>query len=57
MVEQLIKLIATIPFAIIIYNLYKLVGFEGVVIGLLSVIYLEIILRGDNNGTMDKKSR
>ena len=53
MVKQLIKLIATIPFAIIIYNLYKLVGFEGVVIGLLSVIYLEIILRGDNNGTMD----
>ena len=53
MVKQLIKLIATIPFAIIIYNLYKLVGFEGIVIGLLSSIYLEIILRGDNNGTMD----
>ena len=47
--KQSIKLIATIPFAILIYGLYKLVGFEGVVIGLLSMIYLEIILRGEDN--------
>ena len=46
-IEQSIKLIATIPFAILIYGLYKLVGFEGVVIGLLSMIYLEKILRGE----------
>ena len=47
MVRQLIRIIVSIPFAIIVYYLYKLVGFEGTVIGLLSMIYLEIILRGE----------
>lgn len=49
MIRQLIRIIVSIPFAIIVYHLYKLVGFEGIVIGLLSMIYLEIILRGEDN--------
>ena len=47
--KQLIKIIASIPYAIIMGYLYTLVGFEGIVITLLCMIHLDLLVGGEDN--------